>query len=117
MILRLGVPADLARPVAKAALIVLAAALLIGGFLLWDHFDDKAAVEADRTAAKAEAVPRAREADERAERAGNQTREGIEDGNDRAREAAADSGDPLGDGLRSLRAETDRDRPPAGRAD
>lgn len=44
LVMKLGVPQRLAAPVAKVALIIAAAALLIGGFLLWDHFDDKAAV-------------------------------------------------------------------------
>lgn len=113
LLLRLGIPA----PVAKVALILLGVSLLIGAFVLWDRADDKAAVVGDRSEAKAEAVSQAREADERAERAVNQTRDGVEHANDRAREAAADSDDPLADGLRSLRAEAHRNRPPAGRAD
>lgn len=117
LVLKLGVPSRLAKPVATGLMIVGAAVLLIGGFLLWDHFDDKAAIQADRNAANAQAAIAARKADERAEQAGNRTREGIEDANDRA-QAAADAGDdPLGDGLRSLRAETDRNGQAARRAD
>lgn len=33
-----------ARPFVKAGVVALVAALILGGFLLWDHFDDKAAV-------------------------------------------------------------------------
>lgn len=44
LVLKLGVPSRLAAPVAKGALVVAGVALLIGGFLLWDHFDDRAAV-------------------------------------------------------------------------
>jgi hypothetical protein len=117
LVLKLGVPQRFAKPIATGVLIFGAAVLLIGGFLLWDHFDDKAAVKADRSAAKAEAVSRAREADERAHGAANRQNEEVSDGNERAKAAAAGSDDPLGDGLRSLRAEKDRDRPPAGRAD
>lgn len=84
-----------------------AVALLTVGFLWWLAAEKQKAVIADRNAARAEAVSRAREADERAERASDSTREGIEDGNDRAREAARTSDDPLADGLRSLRPKTD----------
>lgn len=107
LILKVGIPERFAKPVAKGVLIAGAVALIVGAFLVWDHFDDKAAVEADRNASRAEAVSRAREADEGAETAANRTREDIEDGNERAREAARDSDDPLGDGLRSLRTPTD----------
>lgn len=106
-----------ARRLVTRGLAVVGVVLLVGAGALWLHLHTKAAVEADRTAAKLEAVSRAREADERAEAAGNQTREAIEDANDRAREAAAGSDDPLGDGLRSLRGEADRDRQAAGRVD
>ena len=110
LVLRAGVPERIAKPVAKVVLVVAAVAALIVGFMLWDHFDDKAAVEADRNASKAEAVSTARHADERAEAAATGKEKDIQDGNERAREAAGGSDDPLGDGLRSLRTEADRGR-------
>lgn len=103
LVLKLGVPESIAKPIATGLLIVSAAVLLIGGFLIWDHFDDKAAVEADRNASNAKATATARKADERAETAANRQKEDIEDGNDRAREAAAGSDDPLKAGLDQLR--------------
>lgn len=39
------------------------------------------------------------------------TRNAVQKGNDNARKAANAGSDPLGDGLRSLRAETGKDRP------
>lgn len=106
-----------AQRLVTVALAVAGIVLMLGAFALWLHLHTEAAVEADRVEARAEAVSRAREADEHAERAGNQTREGVEHANDRAREAAADSSDPLGDALRSLRTEAGGDREAAGSAD
>jgi hypothetical protein len=97
-------------PLGLALIIIMMIGLLVGGFMLWDHFDDKAAVEADRNASKAVAVSKAREADERAQRAATGKSEDIRHGNERAREAASGSDDPLRDALDSLRTEADRDR-------
>jgi hypothetical protein len=91
-------------PFARRALIIGGAAIaILAAFGLWLHMHDKAVVEADRSAANAKAVSTAREADERAQEAGNRKSEDVEDANDRAREAADGSDDPLADGLRSLR--------------
>lgn len=106
-----------AKRIAKVGLIVGALVMLIVGFLLWDHFDDKAAVNADRNESKVEALDTARGADEDAEAATAGKSEEVEDGNDRARKAAADSDDPLRDALSSLRPKADRDCETAGRAD
>jgi hypothetical protein len=99
-----------ARRLAKVGLAVAAFVLLVVGFLIWDHFDDKAAVEADRSASKAEAVSRARDADGRAGRAADDTRDAIERSNADAKAAADRSDDPLATALDRLRAGTDRDR-------
>ena len=49
--------AEAAKPFIKVGLVVLAVVLLIGGFLLWDHLDDKAAVQqADAARQRDEAV-------------------------------------------------------------
>lgn len=61
------------------------------------------AVEADRAEANAEAVSTAREADEAARGEIDATRNEVEARNEKARNAASGSDDPLGDALRSLR--------------
>lgn len=83
--------------------IALGAVAVVGLVFLLHKCAVREAVKADRSAANAEAATTARDADERAEEAGNRTTEEVEDGNDRAREAADGSDDPLGDALRSLR--------------
>lgn len=94
-----------ARRLAKVGLIVAGLLIAAAAFGLWLHLHTMAAVEADRSAAKAEALSIARTADERAHATAAGKSQEVEDANDRARDAARDSDDPLGDGLRSLRAE------------
>ncbi len=89
------------------ALAIVIAAIAFG---IWLSGEKQRAVEADRNVGKVEAVSTAREADEAAHGAAQGKSEDIEHGNEQAREAARGSDDPLGDGLRSLRAETDRTR-------
>jgi len=61
------------------------------------------AVEADRNASNAAATTTAREADQSAQEAAEGKSTAIEQENDRAKEAARDSDDPLADAMRSLR--------------
>jgi hypothetical protein len=97
--------------------LVLAGLVLIGLAFVLHKCAVRDAVEADRDASKAEALSDAREADEDAEAASDDKTQEIEDGNERARDAARGSSDPLGDGLRSLRADQDRNGKAAGRSD
>lgn len=88
---------------AKGVWLVIAIAALIAGFVLWLDAREDAAVEADRARSNAEAVTTAREADQAASEAQRDKLEDVEHGNDRAREAAAGSDDPLRDALEWLR--------------
>lgn len=102
----LGLSAPAARrfaPLALIGIVLAVLALIVVAFNLWLGGREKAAVEADRSASRAEAVSRAREADERATAASGATREGIEATNAEARAAAAQSDDPLRAGLDKLR--------------
>ena len=92
-----------ARRIAKAGLIAAAVVATIVGFLIWDHLDDKAAVDAANARATVEAMTKAREADEAADSANDHTRNEVEQANDEARNAAESGDDPLGDAFRSLR--------------
>lgn len=85
----------LAKVIQTAALL----ALLVAGWLVFDHLNDKAAVRE----AAVEAVTTARSADSAADSANDHTRNEVEQANDRARDAANGSDDPLADGLRGLR--------------
>jgi|GEM_PF-4956701 hypothetical protein len=82
------------------ALAIVIAAIAFG---IWLSGEKQKAVEADRSAGKAEAVSTARTADEAAHGAAQGKSEDIEHGNEQAREAARGSDDPLADALRSLR--------------
>ena len=66
--------------------------------------DGKEASEARQAALDLKAAQKARKADAAASQAVKGTTDNVEQGNQRAREAGGD--DPLGAGLRSLRAET-----------
>lgn len=92
-------------------------AFLLAAVLLAHKCAVDKAVEADRSAANAEALSDAREADERAHEAGESTRDAIERSNADAKAAADGSDDPLAAGLDRLRAEQDRDTQAARRAD
>lgn len=82
-----------------------AAALVVAviAFMVWLDGQKDAAVRADRGASNAEAQSTAREADTSAHEAAQGKSEEVSDGNERAKAAAADSDDPLADGLRALR--------------
>jgi hypothetical protein len=92
-----------ARRLVTVGLAVAGIVLALGAFALWLRLHTQAAVEADRSAAKAEAVSRAREADDRAHEAASASQDSIEASNASAAEAAAKSEDPLKAGLDELR--------------
>ena len=78
-------------------------ALGIAAFLIWDWFDDRAAVR-KHDAAIVEAIATASaSASASASETVAETKAGVEQGNQRARDAAAKSSDPLRDGLGALR--------------
>ena len=81
---------------------LIGAAALVASVLIWLHFHDRAVVRADRAKANAEAHETARRADEAAQGETDRVKTQVEDENERARDAAKDSSDPLGDALRSL---------------
>ena len=64
---------------------------------------ERKAVEADRSVSRGKVLERARDADERAHGAGEATRDEIEAGSQAAREAAAQSDDPLRAAMDKLR--------------
>lgn len=99
-----------AKRIVKIFMVTIALVVAVIAFMVWLDAREKAAVAANRAFSNTKALSTAREADERAERAGNRTIEEISDANERAKAAADAGSDPLGDGLRSLRAEKDRDR-------
>lgn len=99
---RWGLPERIRAPLATAATIVAAVALVLGAWNVWLHFHDRAVVRADRAKANAEAHETARRADEAAQGETDRVKTQVEDENERARDAAKDSSDPLADALRSL---------------
>lgn len=88
---------------AKGIWVAIALAALIGGFALWLANEKRDAVEADRARSNAEALARARGADEAGLARTGQEREAIEAQNEEARRAAEQSDDPLKAGLDKLR--------------
>ena len=64
---------EAAKPFVKAGLAVMAVVLLIGGFLVWDHFDDKAAVSASQLEGERDTAVTTLESERRAN-AGDQVR-------------------------------------------
>ncbi len=101
-----GLSDRLARKFAPLALLGLAVLLLVLAVLafnLWLDGQRQAAVSADRAQSSAEAVSRARAADNDAQRASGGTRDAIAAQNRAAAEAAAKSDDPLRTGLDKLR--------------
>lgn len=92
-----------ARRIAKIGMVAVAVMLASVAFLVWDHFDDKAAVEADRAVSNAQAQSDARKADERAHEAAEGKSDAVAAENKAAAEAAAKSDDPLKSGLDELR--------------
>ena len=72
-----------ARRLAKVGLIAGAFVAAVGGFLIWDHFDDKAAVETADSKRQLEEAHRALEGERRANRGEDERR--------RSREADSDT--------------------------
>ena len=77
-------------------------ALLLAGIAAWDWFDDRAAVRGHEAKIEAKVQARASTAAGAAATASAETKSEVEATNDQARDAAARSDDPLGDGLRGL---------------
>ena len=77
-------------------------ALLLAGIAAWDWFDDRAAVRRHEAKVTAKVQARASTAAGAAATASAATKSKVEAKNDQARDAAARSDDPLGDGLRGL---------------
>ncbi len=86
-------------------------ALGVIGLLLMTHTlayctgvgDGRDAEKIKQAEIAAEALTKAREADSAAGATVKETTDAVEEGNQRARDAAAGSADPLGDAMRSLR--------------
>lgn len=74
----------------------------------WDKGRDAERARWEAASAKIEAADKV--ADEKGLAVAGETKKDIDDGNERARQAAAGSDDPLARGLNSLRAEKDRSR-------
>ncbi len=104
--------AFLATRAGKFAAIALAVVLVVAAFMWWLDSQKDAAVRADRAQANAEAAVTTRKADEAAHGAAQGKSDAIQEGTDRAKDAAAQSDDPLAAGLRSLRAEKGSTRDP-----
>jgi hypothetical protein len=83
-------------------------AVVAGLFILWNVAGNagEARVEAEQADTARKATERAREADNAAGKATDDTRNDVEQTNDQARDAADGSDDPLRDGLNSLRRNT-----------
>lgn len=90
------------KSVPKEVWYLIAAALLIWWIdnRAYDRGYEAATVQFEELARKAQ--ERAREADNDARGASDTTRNNVEAGNQRARDAASQSDDPLGDGLRGI---------------
>lgn len=85
-------------------------AVILAGFLLWLHFHDKGVIERheEEITQKVDAV--SSDAAASASAAVDQSRNIVEKANEDAREAAADSDDPLKSGLDSIRSHQSDDR-------
>jgi len=78
------------------------AGVLIAAFFLWLHFHDRGVVESHEAGITAQVQTKASEAAADATEAVAETKREVEAVNDRARDAAAKSADPLRDGFREL---------------
>lgn len=74
---------------------------------------DRSVIREHETKIQAQVQTKAAAANADAAGAVSDTRNAVQKGNDDARKAANAGNDPLGDGLRSLRTEAGKDRPPA----
>lgn len=104
---RLALPEWLRAPLAY----VTSAIALIGFLWLLKGCYDDSVVKRHEAEVQAQVQATASVAAEDAAGAVNDTRNTVQKGNDDARKAANAGRDPLGDGLRSLRADTSSDRP------
>lgn len=84
--------------------------LALTAFWLWDWLDDRAAIRAHETEITRQVDQKTAAAAAAATSAADATSSEVERTNEAARRAASSSPDPLGDGLRRLRAETRPDR-------
>ena len=93
-----------AKRLAKVGLIAGAVGAAVGGFLIWDHFDDKAAVETADSKRRLEEAHRALEGERRANRGEDERR--------RSREADSDT--TTADMKEAENADPEAARAPAG---
>lgn len=96
---------------------LLGAGVLIAAFLVWDWFDDRAAVAANNAKIAAQVTATASAAASDAAGAVTTTRNEVEQANAQARDSASRSPDPLRAGLDRLRAEAGAPKPAAARPD
>jgi len=96
---------------------LMGAGALLAAFLIWDWFDDRAAVKAHEAQVGAKVQATASAAASDAHTAVTERSNEVEKANADARDAAARSDDPLRAGLDRLRAEKRPDQRPAARAD
>jgi hypothetical protein len=89
----------------KAVAVGIAILIAVVVFNLWLRNERRDAVEADRAASSVEAAAKGRQADEVALARTAREREAVAAQNERARQAADDSDDPLAAALRELRGE------------
>lgn len=92
--------------VALVGLLISVGALYGAYCWAWDKGRDHERARWEAASAKIEAADKV--ADEKGLATAGETKKDIDDGNERARQAAAGSDDPLARGLDSLRAEKDR---------
>lgn len=100
----LGVAERFRKPVAYIALAVTVLALLGLLWAIWLHNHDASVIERHEEKITNQVDAVSSEAAASASAAVDQSRNEVERTNDQARDAASRSDDPLGDGLRSLRA-------------
>ncbi|KZY95079.1 MULTISPECIES: hypothetical protein [unclassified Erythrobacter] len=93
-----------AKRLAKVGLIAGAVGAAVGGFMIWDHFDDKAAVEAADSKRRLKEANRALEGERRANRGEDERR--------RSREADSDT--TTADMKEAENADPEAARAPAG---
>lgn len=81
---------------------VIGVALLAAAFLVWDYFDDRAAIREHERAIAEQVQRKDAAADEAARKAAADAKADVDAENARAREAARGSDDPWRDGLEQL---------------
>lgn len=113
LLARWGVPERIRKPLAYLTAAVVLIALLWAVWAIWLHNHDKGVIERHEEKITKQVGAVSSEAAASASAAVDQSRNLTELENAQASEAAASSSDPLGDGLRSLRAGKSSDKPPS----